>query len=96
MNVTVYSTPNCGACSLLKSYLSNNGVSYKEVNVAESVGDFDMMMEATGKTSVPQIRVDGSWYVGFSRKTMDKALKLDDFLANATATDAYAVCENCQ
>jgi len=97
MTVNVYSTPSCGACSLLKSYLKGNDVAYNEINVAENEVAFDRMLESTGKTFVPQIEVDGQWFVGFSKKVLEKALHLDDdFLAGAQTSDKYEVCENCQ
>ena len=63
-NILVYTRPQCHFCQKLKGFLDEKGLSYDEVNVAESA---EMQAEMEGKTggiaSVPQLFV-GEQYIG--------------------------------
>ena len=63
-NILVYTRPQCHFCQKLKGFLDEKGLSYDEVNVAESA---EMQAEMEGKTggiaSVPQLLV-GEQYIG--------------------------------
>ncbi len=56
--VTVYSTSWCPDCHRAKMYLSQWGVSYNEVNIEETPGAAEKVMDwANGKRVVPTITV---------------------------------------
>ena len=58
--VEIYSSPFCGYCARAKALLSRKGVDYVEYDVdAESNLRGEMRMRAGGRTSVPQIFIDG-------------------------------------
>lgn len=62
--ILVYTRPQCHFCKKLKNFLDDKGLSYNEVNVAESP---DLQAEMESKTggieSVPQLFV-GDQYIG--------------------------------
>lgn len=50
---TVYSTPACIYCRLLKQWLSDNGIAYDEVDVATDPAKGQEMIDKTGQLGVP-------------------------------------------
>jgi glutaredoxin 3 len=58
--VVIYSSPFCGYCARAKQLLGRKGVSYTDIDV---VGDPsrrpEMVERAGGRTTVPQIFIDG-------------------------------------
>ncbi|ATG44063.1 glutathione S-transferase N-terminal domain-containing protein [Phaeobacter sp. BS52] len=63
-NILLYTRPQCHFCQKLKGFLDEKGLSYDEVNVAESA---EMQAEMEDKTggigSVPQLFI-GEQYIG--------------------------------
>jgi glutaredoxin 3 len=72
--ITVYTTPTCPWCSKAKSYLSEKGVAYKEVNVATDANAARQMVEITGQRSVPVIAKGDQYVVGFNQGEIDRIL----------------------
>jgi len=58
----------------VKEFLSQKGVKYKELNVAEDTKVRDEMVRKTGRMAVPTITVDGRAVVGFDRGELEKLL----------------------
>ncbi|MBI5036432.1 glutathione S-transferase N-terminal domain-containing protein [Candidatus Micrarchaeota archaeon] len=75
-NVTVYSTPTCVYCTLVKQYLKDNGVQFKEIDVSVDQKAAEEMIEKSGQMGVPVIDVDGRIIVGFDRPALQSALGL--------------------
>ncbi len=73
-NVKVYSTPTCPFCRIAKDYLKSKGVDFDDINVAENEQAAKEMVNLTGQTGVPVIRIKNKVIVGFSRKAIDDAL----------------------
>ena len=61
--VQIYTTQICPYCHRAKALLREKGVSYDEVDVMATPGARDMMINRTGRTSVPQIFI-GDTHVG--------------------------------
>lgn len=64
----------CPYCVMLKNYLNENHVPFKEVNVE---ADFEKMMQLvkkTGRLGVPQAELNGQWGVGFDPNQIMQAL----------------------
>lgn len=59
-NILVYTRPQCHFCKKIKGFLDEKGLSYDEVNVAESA---EMEGKTGGIGSVPQVFV-GEQYIG--------------------------------
>lgn len=81
--VEIYSSPFCGYCARAKALLSRKGVDYVEYDVdAESSLRAEMRTRAGGRTSVPQIFIDGRHVGGCDDiHALDAAGGLDPLLA---------------
>ena len=81
--IEIYSTPWCPYCIAAKRLLQKKGAAFEDTDVS---GDAEaraaMMQRAGGRTSVPQIFIDGV-HVGGSDElhALDRAGKLDPLLA---------------
>lgn len=79
-NVTIYSTATCGFCKMLKSYLSDKGVSYDVKMADEDESIAKELYEKSGQLGVPFtiIEEDGKeeLILGFDRPKIDTALGL--------------------
>ena len=97
-DITVYSTKNCSACKLLKGYLKENHLEYKEVLVDEDEEAFNLMFEKSGGvSSVPQIQINDQYLIGFSKKKLNDIIYPDDFLSGIMVNEEEPeVCESCQ
>lgn len=77
--VEVYSTMFCPYCARAKSLLAKKGVAFENIDIIENGARRDEMIErAGGRTSVPQIFIDGE-HIGGSDElaALDRAGKLD-------------------
>ena len=82
--VEVYSTLFCPYCARAKSLLGKKGVDYVNIDVMEDGSKRDEMVKrAGGRTSVPQIFINGE-HIGGSDElhALDSAGKLDAKLAS--------------
>lgn len=75
-NVTLYSTPTCPYCIMLKQFLADNNIPYTEKNVAADHAAADEMIAKSGQLGVPVIDIDGNVIVGFDRDMVKKLLGL--------------------
>lgn len=58
--VEIYTSPFCGYCYRAKKLLGEKGVAFTEYDVmADSALRDEMMRRAPGRTTVPQIFIDG-------------------------------------
>ncbi len=83
--VEIYSSPFCGYCYRAKHLLSQKGVDYIEYDVlAEPDRRAEMVSRANGRTTVPQIFIDGR-HIGGSDDlyALDRAGQLDPLLGRA-------------
>jgi glutaredoxin-like YruB-family protein len=74
--VTVYTTPTCSWCNTLKTYLSENKVKYREINVAADSSAAEAMVRKSGQQSVPQTEINGQMIVGFDRARINQMLEI--------------------
>jgi glutaredoxin 3 len=81
--VEIYSSPFCGYCSRAKRLLTTKGVEYVEYDVlAESAKRDEMVERAGGRTTVPQIFINGAHVGGCDElHELDDAGRLDKLLA---------------
>lgn len=73
--ITVYSTNQCPYCVMLKNFLKEQNLAFKEVNVEENPGIAQKLLDATGRMGVPQTEIDGRWIVGYDPNTIMKVLQ---------------------
>lgn len=74
-NVTVYSTSTCPYCDMMKNFLREQGVPFKEVNVQFDQDAARKLVETTGQMGVPQTEVNGEWILGFDPEGIMELLK---------------------
>ena len=74
MNVTVYTTPTCGFCRQVKSYLQQRGVPFTEHDVSRDRTAATQMVQLSGQQGVPVVVIDGQVVVGFNRPAIDQLL----------------------
>jgi len=74
-DIKVYTSDNCGACKLLKSYLSASGIKFKEVNL-NSPEKINQFIEETGTRTIPVVSYNGKHIIGFDRNEIDALAKL--------------------
>ena len=58
--IEIYTSPFCGFCHAAKKLLEKKGVAYTEIDVKMKSDKRREMTERSGKSSVPQIFVDGT------------------------------------
>ncbi len=74
-DIVIYSTPTCMYCEMLKSYLDQKGITYKDYNVADNKDKAKEMIQKTGQRSVPVTEIDGEVVLGFDKEKIEKILK---------------------
>ena len=82
-DVVIYATRMCPYCTAARKLLKAKGVSYKEIDVTFNPKKRREMTEkASGRSTVPQIFIDGRHIGGFDdMAALDEAGKLDELLA---------------
>jgi len=75
--VKVYTTPICPYCVTLKKFLKDNNIEFEEIDASASTEIQDLLVEKTGKMSVPVIKVDDEWTQGFDRQKLTELLGLN-------------------
>ena len=81
--VEIYTTQTCGYCRAAKSLLARKNVEFKEIDVsADRALRQAMVARAHGRTTVPQIFINGTHVGGCDDLyALDQAGKLDPLLA---------------
>ena len=84
-NVEIYTQPWCPYCARAKNLLQRKGVAFREIEApAGSAARAESARRAAGRTSVPQVFIDGA-HVGGSDElaALDRGGRLDALLAPA-------------
>jgi len=77
--VELYTTPFCPYCTRARALLDRKGVAFTDIDITEESGRrAEMIRRAGGRTSVPQIFIDGE-HIGGSDElvALDLAGELD-------------------
>ena len=74
--VIVYTTPTCSWCTTLKTYLDQNGVVYREIDVAADTSAAQAMVSKSGQQGVPQTEINGQMIVGFDKPRINQLLEI--------------------
>ena len=78
-DVELYTTPFCPYCTRARALLDRKGVAFTDIDITEESGRrAEMIQRAGGRTSVPQIFIDGE-HIGGSDElvALDLAGELD-------------------
>ena len=54
MKLTVYTAPWCRDCHVAKRWLAQNNISFDEINIEETPGAAEEVIQRTGKRAIPQ------------------------------------------
>ncbi|HAM80653.1 glutaredoxin family protein [Ornithinibacillus bavariensis] len=73
-NITVYTTTHCPYCTMLKGFLSQKNIPFKEVNVEENPEMMYKIVKQTGQMGVPQTEINDKWVIGFDPESIIAAL----------------------
>jgi len=76
-SVTVYTTPTCSWCKTVKRHLQENGIQYREVNVAADQKAAEEMVKKSGQQGVPQTEINGQIIVGFDKTRINSLLGIN-------------------
>lgn len=74
--VTVYTTPTCGWCYRVKSYLGEQGISYVEKDVSRDREAAMEMIKKTNQMGVPVLDIGGAMVIGFDKERINYFLGL--------------------
>lgn len=79
--VEVYSTNYCPYCRAAEQLLNSKGVDYQAYDVTHDRNKRDWLVQTTGRTTVPQIFIDGESIGGFTdMQALDRQGKLNTML----------------
>jgi glutaredoxin-like YruB-family protein len=75
--VTVFTTPTCMYCNMLKAYLDDKGVKYESVDVSTDQEKARYIAEKTGQLGVPVTEIDGTFIIGFDQPQIAELLGVE-------------------
>jgi len=78
--ITIYSTPSCPYCVMVKKYLEEKNIPFKEVDVSVDTKAAVSMQEKSGQMGVPVVIIEKdkneNIIVGFDKGKIDKILNI--------------------
>ena len=81
--VRVYTTPACGYCRRAKALLDEQGVTYREIDVATTEGALEEITALTAQRTFPQIVVADTAIGGYSELSeLVRSDRLQELLGN--------------
>ena len=75
--VVVYSTPTCTWCNTLKSYLKQQKVRFRDIDVSRDQNAAKEMVNRSGQQGVPQTDINGQMIVGFDKTRINQLLGIN-------------------
>lgn len=75
-SVIVFTTPTCSWCRKVKSFLKQNQVRFKEVDVSRDTVAMKDMVRKSGQRGVPQLWINNRPIVGFDEKKIKMELEI--------------------
>ncbi|MBM7660195.1 glutaredoxin-like YruB-family protein [Bacillus mesophilus] len=73
--VTVYTTNTCPYCVMVKNFLNDQKIEFREVNVQEDPDAGEKLVKTTGQMGVPQMEINGQWVLGYDPETIMELLE---------------------
>lgn len=61
MSLTVYTANWCRDCREAKRFLSKHNIEYREVDIEQTPGAAEEVLQNVGKKAIPQFVLDGKW-----------------------------------
>ncbi|HAE21392.1 MAG TPA: NrdH-redoxin [Spirochaetaceae bacterium] len=75
MAITLYSTPSCSYCRMVKDWFKQRNVRFDEYNIAADPRRADEMVRKSGQMGVPVTDVNGRIIIGFNTAELERALR---------------------
>ncbi len=75
MNITVYSTPTCPYCKLVKEFLKEQTLAFTDVDVSSDSEAAKHMVKLSGQMGVPVIDVGGQIIVGWNKNALEEVIR---------------------
>lgn len=63
VEIVIYGTVNCGYCKMAKSFMDQNKITYKDVDITGEMDKWKELKEQTGSSTVPYIFI-GEEFIG--------------------------------
>lgn len=80
-SIRIYSTLICPYCNAAKQLLKSKGLNFQEIRIDQDRQQRQLMIEKSGRTSVPQIFIDELHIGGFDDlNALNRSGKLDEIL----------------
>lgn len=73
--ITVYTTSTCPYCDMMKNFLKEKGLPFKEVNVQHDQAAANLLVKTTGQMGVPQTEINGQWILGYDPERVMQIVK---------------------
>lgn len=61
MDLKVYTADWCRDCREAKRFLSRHNIPFTEVDIENTPGAVDLLLQNVGKKAIPQFVIDGKW-----------------------------------
>ena len=76
--VTIYSTPSCHFCHLVKDFFIAHGIVFEEFDVASDLEKRKEMLEKSGQMGVPVTIIGDDLVIGFDKEKLSKLLDIQE------------------
>lgn len=76
MNVQIFTTDTCTACTAAKDFLKAKGVNFRERNVQHDELALREMIEKSNSYAVPVIEINGQVIIGFDKRRIAEILEI--------------------
>ena len=74
--IIVFTSPSCGWCGKVKSYLREKGFRFKDVDISKDPKAAQDVVRKTGQMGVPVVLINSKPIVGFNKAEIDRELKI--------------------
>lgn len=73
--ITLYSTPTCPYCKLVKEFLVEQKLAFTELDVSMDNDAIQRMVKLSGQMGVPVVDVNGQVIVGWNKNALEEVIK---------------------
>lgn len=78
LRVTVYTSPGCAPCTLVKNYLREHNISFTAIDISQDADAARELVKRSGQQAVPQVDINGQIVVGFNKPELAARLGIND------------------
>ncbi len=75
MHITLYTTPSCPYCKLVKDFFKEQNLPFSEIDVASDTAAANEMVKMSGQMGVPVIKIDDEIIVGWNKNALEDVIK---------------------